>query len=220
MKRPWTKMCGFTQPMDVREAVRAGVDLVGLNFHSGSPRAVSFGLAQRLCSAMRDEAQRRSSDRPARSVAIFVDPDEELVRDVMEQVAPDVLQFHGDEGPDFCQSFKHPFLKAFRIQSVADAARVPEYSGDWSIGYLVDAWSDAAHGGTGRALGVDTARAALSEPKGFLAGGLRPDNVGDLVRELRPFGVDVASGIETRPGIKSAKLMVAFMQEVETACRG
>lgn len=220
MKRPWIKMCGFTQPMDVREAVRAGVDLVGLNFHSGSPRAVSFGLAQHLCAAMGEEASRRSSERPARSVAVFVDPDEELVRDVMEQVAPDVLQFHGDETPDFCQSFQRPFLKAFRIQSVADAARVPDYSGGWSIGYLVDAWSAAAHGGTGRTLGLETARAAMAEPKGFLAGGLRPDNVGDLVRELRPFGVDVASGIESRPGIKSAKQMVAFVQQVEAACRG
>ncbi|MEC9071681.1 MAG: phosphoribosylanthranilate isomerase, partial [Myxococcota bacterium] len=156
-------MCGFTQPMDVREAVRSGVDLVGLNFHSGSPRAVSFGLAQRLCEGMKEESQRRKSDRPARSVAIFVDPDEEMVRDVIDQVAPDVLQFHGNEEPEFCQSFKRPFLKAFRIQSVADAARVPEYSGGWSIGYLVDAWSGDAHGGTGRSLGIDTARAAMTE---------------------------------------------------------
>ena len=219
MKRPWIKMCGFTQVSDVREAVRAGADLIGLNFCAESPRAVSFALANRLSEMARHEGAGRQGSRPVRCVAVFVDPPEELVHNVMEKVAPDVLQFHGDETPAFCQGFQRPFLKALRLRSSADCEAIATYHGGYAIGHLVDAWSPVAHGGTGRRLSLETASAGLAHPKGFLAGGLSPANVGELVRTLEPFGVDVASGIETRPGCKDAGKMAAFVRAVEDACR-
>ncbi|MGM0577549.1 MAG: phosphoribosylanthranilate isomerase [Myxococcota bacterium] len=218
-RRPWIKFCGITSPADARAAIHAGADLVGLNFHPESPRAVSFGLARKIVDAVKHTRRPRGPNRPVRTVAVFVNPDDDLVHGVLEHVGPDILQFHGDESPTFCRSFGTPFLKAFRLRSKADADLIPPYLGGYAVGYLVDAWHPAAHGGTGRRIRIETARYALRHPKGFLAGGLHPEIVQELVETLRPFGVDVASGIESRPGIKSPDLMMAFVRAVEAACR-
>ena len=217
MKRPWIKFCGFTRASDVRSAVQCGVDLIGLNFCTDSPRAISFGLGKQL----RDVALATKVDsgrRKVRTVAVFVNPDDELVLDVLHHVEPDILQFHGDESPSFCRSFKRPFLKAHQLRSALSAAAISDYLGDYSVGYLIDAYSPEQRGGTGRRVDVALAKSALREERGFLAGGLTPDNVQELVHALGPFGVDVASGVESRPGIKSPKLMASFVAAINEAC--
>ncbi|MCB9728404.1 MAG: phosphoribosylanthranilate isomerase [Deltaproteobacteria bacterium] len=219
MRRPWIKMCGITDPGSGREAALAGADLIGVNFVPESPRAVSFGIAIRISLAFKGAPTGRGKKRARRTVAVFANPDDDLVRSVIEHVKPDILQFHGDESPTFCRSFGVPFLKAFRLAEMEDADAIERYLGGLAAGYLVDAWSPVAFGGTGRLIRIEVAQHALRHAKGFLAGGLKPDNVGDLVRRLRPFGVDVASGIETRPGVKSPDLMAAFVRAVESACR-
>ncbi len=217
MKRPWIKFCGLTRPDDVRAAVQIGADLIGVNFYSESPRAVSFGLARTLCEVARN-ARLPKGRRRVRTVAVFVNPDEELVQDVLKHVEPDILQFHGDESPTFCSSFKRPFIKAVQLESGASATTIPAYMTDYTVGYLIDTHSPNQYGGTGRLLSLDVARRALQHPRGFLAGGLKPTNVEGLVRALRPFGVDVASGIEELPGIKNTQEMLHFVQAVERAC--
>ena len=217
MKRPWIKFCGLTRPSDVRTAVQTGADLIGLNFSTDSPRAVTFGLGRTLCEVAHATSLPQGR-RKVRTVAVFVNPDDELVADVLHHVAPDILQFHGDESPSFCRSFKHPFLKAHRLKSSASARAIPDYLGDYAVGYLVDAYSAEQHGGTGRRLDVSLAKSSLSAERGFLAGGLTAENIEELITTVEPFGVDVASGIEERPGIKSPKRMAAFITAVNRAC--
>ncbi len=220
MKRPLIKMCGITSAEDARDAVAAGADLVGLNFWPGSPRAVSFGQAVTIAAAVRRLAHPRRPAARARVVAVFVDAHEDLVQGVLEHVKPDILQFHGDETPEQCARHGHRFIKAFRLRGAQDVDGIPRYLGEPSVGYLVDAFSPTSPGGTGRMLRTELARLALAHPRGFLAGGLTPENVGAVVRQLAPFGVDVASGIETRPGVKSTALMSAFVRAVEAAVTG
>jgi phosphoribosylanthranilate isomerase len=217
MKRPWIKFCGLTRPVDVRTAVQTGADLVGLNFCTDSPRAVSFGLGRALC----DTAHAVSlppGRRKVRTVAVFVNPDDDFVMDVLHHVGPDILQFHGDESPAFCRSFKHPFLKAHQLRSSVNARAIPDYLGDYAAGYLVDAYSAEQRGGTGRRLDLSLAKTSLASGRGFLAGGLTADNIEEIIKVVQPFGIDVASGIEERPGIKSPKLMAAFIAAVDRAC--
>ncbi|PIE17955.1 MAG: N-(5'-phosphoribosyl)anthranilate isomerase [Proteobacteria bacterium] len=219
MKLPYIKMCGFTNPFQARQAVMLGADLIGLNFFAESPRAVSFGLAVKIQQAVHKASAERGSKRPARTVAVMVNADVEHVLGVLKHVEPDILQFHGDEAARICQYFRHPFIKAFRLKSASDATRIPEYMGGYAVGFLVEAFSDTEFGGTGRVLSYSMASAALKYKRGFLAGGLNPKNVGEAVRMLKPYGVDVASGIESRPGVKSRELMADFVDEVRRAAK-
>jgi phosphoribosylanthranilate isomerase len=217
MKRPWIKFCGLTRPADVRTAVQTGADLIGLNFSTDSPRAVSFGLGRTLCD-IAHATPISQGRRKVRTVAVFVNPDDDLVMDVLHHVEPDILQFHGDESPTFCRSFKHPFFKAHQLRSSANARQIPDYLGDYAAGYLIDSYSTQQRGGTGRRLDLSLAKASLTSERGFLAGGLTADNIEEIITTVEPFGVDVASGIEERPGIKSPKMMAAFIAAVNRAC--
>lgn len=219
MKLPYIKMCGFTRPEEARRAVLLGADLIGINFYAESPRAVSFGLAIKIQEAVHRASRERKRKRPARTVAVMVNPDAEHVLGILQHVKPDVLQFHGDEPPHFCRYFRHPFIKAFRLKSAADADGIDQFVGGYGVGFLVETYSEAEYGGTGRVLSFGIASAALRRPRGFLAGGLSPANVREAVRVLTPYGVDVASGIETRPGIKSDELMAEFVREVHAGVR-
>jgi len=219
MRMPYIKMCGFTRPEEARAAVLLGADLIGINFYAESPRAVSFGLASKIQDAVHRASAERGSKRPARTVAVLVNPDVEHVLGVLSHVEPDILQFHGDEPPHFCRYFRHPFIKAFRMGSVADAKPIPDFMGGYAVGFLVEAFSPTDYGGTGKVLSYSFAKAALANPRGFLAGGLAPGNVREAIRMLSPYGVDVASGIEVRPGHKNRELMVEFVREVRAAAR-
>lgn len=215
MKRTLIKMCGLTQIQDVREALALQVDLIGLNFHPASPRALSFQRAQLLANTVHNH--KGDPKRPSRVAAVFVDPPEDLVHDVIAHVKPDVLQFHGDEPPEYCRHFKRPFIKAFRLQTPGDAEAIDRYMGGHAVAYLIDAYSPDQHGGTGQRVRLDLLESGLSRPRGFLAGGLTAKTVGPLVQKLRPYGVDVASGIETRPGLKNHLLMRRFVEAVHAA---
>jgi len=214
VKLPYIKMCGFTRPEEARAAVMLGADLIGLNFYAESPRAISFGLGIKIQEAVHRASAERGTKRKARTVAVMVDPDAEHVLAVLSHVKPDILQFHGDEPAHFCRYFRHPFIKAFRMKSTADAATIPGYLGGYAVGFLVEAFSPTDFGGTGRQLSSALAATALAHPRGFLAGGLSPNNVREAVRTFKPYGVDVASGIELRPGHKSNELMADFVRAV------
>ncbi len=219
MRLPYIKMCGFTDSGTAVHAARAGCDLIGLNFFAESPRAVSFGLAQRIQADLGAMAKQLKRKRPVRTVAVMVDPDVEHVLAVISDVKPDMIQFHGDESPRFCHYFRYPFIKAFRLRSQADADLIPDYKGGYCVAHLLDAFVSTDFGGTGRMLSQDLVRAGLAHSKGFLAGGLTPKNVADSIIRHRPYGVDVASGIEVRAGVKSRELIDAFIAEVRRAAR-
>ena len=217
MKKPLIKICGLTEPSDARHAVLAGADLVGLNFHPYSVRAVDFSTANCIANVARTTHNpRRRGFKPA-VVAVFVNPPSELVEAVVDEVSPDLLQFHGDETVEDCLRYNHPFIKGVRLADHASVDSIADYITPLSKTFLVDAHSAKRYGGTGKRISMGLAERALQKGPGFLAGGLNPANVAEAIRALCPYGVDVASGVEVRPGQKSERLMYEFVQAVMTA---
>lgn len=197
------KICGMTRVEDIEAAARLGVDAVGLVLHAGSPRYVSIPQAQRLAAHI-----------PAfvTTTVLFLDPKAEQVHAVLAAVAVDLLQFHGSEPPEFCRAFGRRYLKAVPMGSqvsIADYAR--RYADAAAL--LLDSHAAGAKGGTGKAFAWSTLP-PMSGPPLILAGGLRPDNVAAAIRTVRPYGVDVSSGVENAPGIKDHAKMNAFVNEV------
>lgn len=214
MLRTRVKICGITRSQDVKAACDAGADAIGLVFYPKSSRLVSIEQARAL-----------RQDVPAFvSVAVlFVNAAREQVQQVLEQVRPDIIQFHGDETADYCTSFGHPYMKAFRVggpgledaTSVLKACRMHPEASAW----LFDSYSPG-YGGSGLTFDValldEVMRAEDSRPL-VLAGGLKPENVADAVRSVRPYALDVSSGVEDSGGIKSAEKITAFMKAVYAA---
>ncbi|MGD8788120.1 MAG: phosphoribosylanthranilate isomerase, partial [Burkholderiales bacterium] len=149
------------------------------------------------------------------TVALMVDPSEQEVQAVIEQVRPALLQFHGDESPEFCSGFSLPYIKALRVRKETDLL---QYARNYASakGLLLDAFVEGAHGGTGAAFDWDLIPSKLPLPL-ILAGGLNPDNVSEAIRRVRPWAVDVSSGVEAEKGIKDAALIAAFIRGVKDA---
>ncbi len=190
--------------MDARDAVRAGVDAIGLVFYPGSPRNVTMDAARLVVAEV-----------PAfvTVVALFVDEKPELIREVLKAVRIDLLQFHGDESPDYCGQFGKPWIKAIRMRPGLDLEEVAaQYA--MAEGLLLDAWDPDAQGGTGLTFDWETIPSELAE-RIILAGGLGPSNVAQALAAVGPYAVDVSSGVEAAKGIKDANKMAAFLNEVQ-----
>lgn len=200
------KICGITNLADALAAVAAGADALGFNFYTGSPRHVSMKLAAGIAKQLPPFVLR---------AGVFVNAGEDLVTRAIGECGLSLLQFHGDEPPEFCAQFGLMSMKAFRIRDAESLKELPKFSTD---AYLLDAWSPEARGGTGGKFNWDLAIEAQKFGKPvFLAGGLTPENVADAVRKVRPFGVDVASGVESSPGKKNHAKLRAFIQAVRAA---
>jgi phosphoribosylanthranilate isomerase len=198
------KICGIRTVVDARAAVAAGADLLGLNFVPSSPRAIEPDAARELARAVPGTPL----------VGIFADADRAEVARVAAHVGLHGLQFHGDEPPGYCRGWDRMTIKALRARPGDDlAARAAAYDTTY---VLLDSFVAGVAGGTGVAL--DPARAA-GVPAGrlFLAGGLRPDTVADVVRRIRPHGVDVASGVERAPGVKDHDQIQEFVRRAKAA---
>jgi phosphoribosylanthranilate isomerase len=200
------KICGITRVEDALAAAHAGAHAIGLIFHAGSPRLVSHDAARRVVDAL-----------PAfvTPVALFVDAQAAEVERVMEEVKPQLLQFHGEEPPEYCERFGMPYIKAAKVRQGVDLL---QYARRYRTakGLLLDAFVDGSHGGTGSTFDWALIPDQLSLPL-ILAGGLRPDNVADAVRRVRPWAVDVSSGVEAAKGIKDAARIAAFIRGVRDA---
>lgn len=200
------KICGITRVEDALAAAHAGAHAIGLIFAAESPRRVSNAVARKLVEVL-----------PAfvTPVALFVDPQPAEVERVLDEVGPQLLQFQGDETPDFCVRFGVPYIKAARVRPGMDLLQYARRHRA-AKGLLLDAFVEGSHGGTGSTFDWSSIPAKLPLPL-ILAGGLDPDNVGDAVRRVRPWAVDVSSGVETGKGIKDAAKIAAFIRGVRDA---
>jgi len=205
------KFCGLTRAGDVRLASELGVDAVGFVFAHASPRRIHAAEARALREALAPLVD---------AVAVFRDNSADEIREVVKQVRPSLLQFHGDEDDVFCRRFDVPWIKAVGMGAGAIPSG-PALGASWpgAAAFLFDSHGGGHDGGSGRAFDWATLPAGLTRPF-LLSGGLTPDNVHDAVSTTLPWGVDVSSGIETAPGLKDGDRMRAFVAEVRRAdCR-
>lgn len=198
-----TKICGITRVEDGLACARHGADAIGLVFYPPSPRHVFAERAREIARALPPFVT---------TVALFVDPTAAEVEKVLHEVRPDVLQFHGNETPEFCASFGVSWLKAVRVKA---GLNLVEYATRYreAQGLLLDAYVEGQAGGTGQSFDWALIPAELPLPV-VLSGGLDAGNVAAAIRQAKPWAVDVSSGVEAAKGIKDEAKIAAFMQGV------
>jgi phosphoribosylanthranilate isomerase len=202
--KTFVKICGVRSLDDALACVDAGADAIGFNFWPRSRRYVEVKEAAAVAKRLPPSV---------RTVGVFVDPSAEEVERAFASGAIDLAQLHGDETPGFCARFAGRYLKAIRLVDDASLARLGEYACDLA---LVDA--DApGYGGSGQRADVTLARRAAESRRVILAGGLTPDNVADAIAMVRPYGVDVAGGVEREPGVKDWLKVAAFVKAAKEA---
>ncbi|MEX0614593.1 MAG: phosphoribosylanthranilate isomerase [Methylophaga sp.] len=203
--RTRVKICGITRRQDAEFAIEMGVDALGLVFYQPSPRAVTIAQAVEICRGLPPFVS---------LVGLFVNAEAAEVNATLEQVPLDLLQFHGDESPQFCQQFAKPFMKAVRMQQPEDLQIAAE-NYQQANALLVDSFQAGVPGGTGQTF--DWSMITPVDIPLILAGGLATVNVATAIRQIRPYGVDVSGGVESAKGIKRNEKIRAFMQEVANA---
>ena len=204
------KICGITNLADARAAIAAGADALGFVFVPGTPRYISPDLAGEIVRELPPFIAR---------VGLFVDAETRTVAEALVRSGMDTLQFHGEETPDFVRQFRRAVkvMKAFRVRGEETLLRLPAYA-DAVDAILLDAYVAGAHGGTGARFDWKLAVQArnLGRPL-VLAGGLTPANVAEAVRTVRPYGVDVSSGVESAPGQKDPEKLAGFVRAARSA---
>jgi phosphoribosylanthranilate isomerase len=204
--RTRVKICGITSVADGLAAARAGADAIGLIFYPPSPRLVTLAGAAEIASRLPPFVAR---------VAVLVNPAADHVNAVIDACRPSLLQFHGEEPPEFCRAFGVPYLRAVRVRRGVDLLESLAPHAE-AAGWLLDAYRDDLYGGTGEAFDWGLVPSRLARPV-ILSGGLDPRNVGEAVRRVRPWAVDVSSGVESAKGVKDERLIAAFMAGVRDA---
>lgn len=193
------KICGLRDIAHAQIATQAGADDIGLVFYTKSPRHVDIGIARNICLALPPFVNR---------VGLFVNAEPDQLETILEKVPLSLLQFHGDEDNAMCQQFGMPFIKALRVQEgmniEAEMARFPD-----ACGFLLDAYHPEHYGGSGVCFDWQQFPHSAEQPI-ILAGGLTPDNVGEAVSTLKPYAVDVSSGVEREKGVKDATKIRSF----------
>ena len=197
------KICGLTGVGDALQALAAGADMLGVHF-CASPRRVPLETGRAIADAVGGRAE---------LVGVFIDPSAEELEEATDQLALDWVQLHGEEPFDL--ALRHRVIKALKVKDGVVPA-----PGPWPDPILLDTWSANRQGGSGRSWDFAAAAGLVGARRVILAGGLTGASVGQVVRELRPWGVDVSSGVESRPGVKDAELMRRFVDEVRLADAG
>jgi phosphoribosylanthranilate isomerase len=203
------KICGVTRPEDARDAALLGADAIGVNFHPPSPRSVTAERAMRILEAVPVFVH---------SVGVFVNYGEPgALEDFAVSLGLDAVQLHGDESPDYCSMISR--VKVIRAMPVDAAFRVQSLGRYRAAAFLLDTGGGAVRGGTGTVFDWSLAAGANAFGRVIVAGGLDAANVGEAIAELHPFAVDVASGVESAPGIKDYDRMHQFVKAVREADR-
>ena len=184
-------------------AVQCGVDALGLVFYAPSPRSVTIEQAQKVCQVLPPFVS---------TVALFVNAERAFVNEVIESVPINLLQFHGDETSEYCESFARPYIKAIRVRS-ADCFAQAERAFTSAQGILADTYKAGVQGGTGESFDWSLIPDQRSKPL-ILAGGLNPLNIRTAISVVNPFAVDVSGGVEESKGVKSPSLIEQFLREV------
>ena len=200
---PKIKICGLTRPRDAQAAAELGADAVGLVFYAKSKRCVDVAQAAEIVAALPPQVAK---------VALFVNESAEQICRILGTVPIDVLQFHGDEAPEFCRQFGKPYWKAVRVQSAQDIAEAAGRYAD-AAALLLDAHIEGQYGGTGQVFDWHLLPETLPLPW-ILSGGLNPGNVAAALQQTGAAWLDVSSGVEQAPGIKNRDLMADFIRQV------
>ena len=205
MTRTRVKICGITRVEDALSAANAGADAIGLVFYAASPRSVTIEQAQKIVAALPPFVS---------VVGLFVNAANAEIESVLSQVKIDILQFHGDETPADCEQINMPYFKAIRVKPDTNLLQYAlEFKSAKAL--LLDAFSDAAYGGTGQQFDWNLIPKKLTKPV-ILAGGLTPANVAEAIKQVQPYAVDVSGGVEMAKGVKDAVKTAAFMQAVSS----
>ena len=194
------KICGITNLEDALAAVEFGADAIGFAFVPNTPRYVEPAKAEGIIAQLPPFVT---------TVGLFVNESEEHIRRVADQCKLNVLQLHGQEPPDFCLLFNRKVIKAFRIKDKESLINLPKYT---VSAYLLDTYVKGAMGGTGVTFDWKLASDAKKYGLVILAGGLNPENVAQAIQQVRPYGVDVSSGVEAKPGKKNHRKMKDFIE--------
>ena len=195
-----------SRAQDAQAAIEAGADALGFIFWAPSARFIEPVRAGELVRAVPPFVA---------TVGVFVDPEADFVRRAIVESGIGLLQFHGDEDPDFCNGFGLPYIKAFKPAKEGDLLKSAMRYGA-AAGWLFDAWDERQVGGTGETFDWGLIPQGLARPL-VLSGGLTVQNIGAAVRRIRPYAVDVSSGVESAKGIKDAAKIAAFVQGVRNA---
>ena len=202
---PRIKICGITNEADAQAAVRLGVDALGFVL-APSPRRVDPERVRKICLSLPPFMN---------TVGVFVDEELKTVEEIVSFCRLNWVQLHGGESPVYCRSLGLPILKAFRIRDVGDIENLDGYR-DYVDGFVLDAYVPGKVGGTGKTFDWTLAEGAAVHGSIVLSGGLTPENVKAAVEQVRPYGVDVSSGVESAPGVKNHEKMKRFVGEVRT----
>jgi phosphoribosylanthranilate isomerase len=200
------KVCGITNAEDALAAVEAGADALGFIFYEKSPRYVVPAVAANIIAELPPLVT---------PVGVFVNEGLATVRSIMDACHLAMAQLHGDENVSYCRELARPAMKALRLKDRGSLLALAEYQGRGGVrGFVLDTFSELAYGGTGQITDWGLAADVAKRTPILLAGGLTPDNVTDAIRTVRPYGVDVSSGVESAPGKKDHAKMRAFVDAV------
>jgi len=200
------KVCGITNTADALAAVEAGADALGFIFYEKSPRYVVPGVAANIIAELPPLVT---------PVGVFVNEGLATVRSIMDTCGLAMAQLHGDENVSYCRELARPAMKALRLRDRGSLLALAEYQGRGGVrGFVLDAFSELSYGGTGQITDWGLAAEVAKSTPILLAGGLTPDNVTEAIRTVRPYGVDVSSGVESAPGKKDHAKMRAFVDAV------
>ena len=199
-KQVKVKVCGMTSLKDALNAVEGGADAVGFIFYKKSLRSVTMKTVREIVLELPPFVD---------TVGVFVDETAEQINKIADYCNLDIIQLHGDESPTFCKKIRRKVIKAFRIKDMQSVKKLSSFQ---VSGFLLDTFSENLHGGTGKVFDWNLALPAKKFGPVIMAGGLTPNNVQQAVRQIRPYGVDVCSGVESEPGIKDHKKVRAFLK--------
>ena len=201
------KICGMTQLKDALFAVEQGVDAVGFIFYKKSPRAVTMKTVREIITKLPPLVD---------TVGVFVNESAERLNKIADYCGLDLVQLHGEESPAFCGKIHRRVIKAFRVKDLQSIKQLEKFP---VSGFLLDTFSDDLHGGTGKTFDWNLALPAKKMGPVILAGGLTPRNILQAVRQVRPYGVDVCSGVEKSPGIKDLEKVRAFLKNIRSGSK-
>jgi phosphoribosylanthranilate isomerase len=196
------KVCGTTRLKDALLAVECGADAIGFIFYKKSPRCVSVKTAKEICSKLPPFVHR---------VGVFVNETADAINRIADRCGLDAVQLHGDESPAFCKKIKHRVIKVVRVKDLGSLKGLSRYPVD---GFLLDTYKEDQWGGTGKVFDWELAARAKRYGPVIIAGGLNPRNVKAAIQKVKPYGVDVSSGVEQSPGKKDPKKVKAFLKAV------